>query len=165
MENQTSQGMAPSRVRSTRKALVTGNPKWDMMYHHLVDYKRKFHNCLVPNRYKELPQLGSWVSTQRRHYKLLQAGQDSPLTQERLNLLNQIGFVWATKDPRHVSFIVRLCYEMVTCILCQIYNRYFLGSTFLFDYLYALIGTMGTKVSRAIALQRKVWQLPCTSGL
>lgn len=82
---------------------VTGNTKWDMMYHNLMEYKRKHNNCLVPNRYKQMPQLGSWVSTQRRHYKLKQAGKDTPLTQLRLDLLNRVGFVWATKDPRHVS--------------------------------------------------------------
>ena len=83
--------------------LGTGNPKWDAMYDRLVEYRDKHQNCLVPNRYKEMPQLGSWVSTQRRHYKMLQAGKDSPLTQERLDLLTRVGFVWATRDPRHVS--------------------------------------------------------------
>lgn len=83
--------------------MVTGNTKWDTMYKHLVEYKRTHNDCLVPNRYKKLPQLGSWVSTQRRHYKMLQTGKDSPLDQERLDLLTRIGFVWATKDPRHVS--------------------------------------------------------------
>ncbi len=83
--------------------MVTGNTKWDTMYNHLVDYKRTHKDCLVPNRYKKMPQLGSWVSTQRRHYKMLLTGKDSPLDQQRLDLLTQIGFVWATKDPRHVS--------------------------------------------------------------
>ncbi len=83
---------------------VTGNRKWDTMYHHLVEYKNKHHDCLVPNRYKQMPQLGGWVSTQRRHYKLQQAGKDSPLTPQRLELLTNIGFVWATKDPRHVPW-------------------------------------------------------------
>ena len=81
----------------------TGNKKWDTMYHHLVTYKRNHNNCLVPNRYKQMPQLGNWVSTQRRYYKLKQAGNDTPLCQLRIDLLTKIGFVWATKDPRHVS--------------------------------------------------------------
>lgn len=97
-------------VKSKAKAkqppivLMTGNAKWDLMYHHLNEYKTKHNNCLVPNRYKELPQLGSWVSTQRRQYKLRKSGEDSPLTQERIDLLTKIGFVWATKDPRHVPW-------------------------------------------------------------
>jgi len=81
----------------------TGHTKWDAMYNHLLDYRKKHNNCLVPNRYKDMPQLGSWVSTQRRHYKMLQEGKDSPLTPQRLQLLTKIGFVWATRDPRHVS--------------------------------------------------------------
>ncbi len=81
----------------------TGNAKWDMMYMRLVQYKNEHDDCLVPNRYKPDTQLGSWVSTQRRHYKLLKSGKESALSQERLDLLTKLGFVWATRDPRHVS--------------------------------------------------------------
>ena len=92
-----------SSATPTTVASVTGNQKWDTMYHHLLQYKHKHKDCLVPNRYKHMPQLGSWVSSQRRHYKLKQAGKETPLTQLREELLIKIGFVWATKDPRHVS--------------------------------------------------------------
>mmetsp|Transcript_1646 Transcript_1646/g.2177 ORF Transcript_1646/g.2177 Transcript_1646/m.2177 type:complete len:455 (-) Transcript_1646:377-1741(-) len=84
--------------------ISTGNSKWNIMYNHLVEYKTKHQNCLVPNRYKQMPQLGSWVSTQRRHFKLLQAGKDAPLTEQRIEFLEKIGFVWATRDPRHVPW-------------------------------------------------------------
>lgn len=90
----------------TSIASGTGNRKWDTMYNHLLEYKNNHGDCLVPNRYTDMPQLGSWVSTQRRHYKLIEAGKDSPLTQTRLELLTKIGFVWATRDPRHVSSTV-----------------------------------------------------------
>lgn len=99
--------MATTKAANTTADPVTGNAKWDMMYHHLKQYKATHNNCLVPNRYKQMPQLGSWVSTQRRHYKLKKAGKDAPLTQQRMDLLNMIGFVWATKDPRHVPWELR----------------------------------------------------------
>lgn len=85
------------------------NSKWKKMFELLCDYKKDHGNCLVPNRYKPFPQLGRWVSTQRRHYKALQAGQDSNLmTQEHIDSLESIGFVWVTRDPRHVPWEVRV---------------------------------------------------------
>ncbi len=55
------------------------------------------------------------VSTQRLQYKILTSGssESTPMTPERANKLNSIGFVWATKDPRHVPWETR--YEE----LCQ----------------------------------------------
>lgn len=97
------QGVVYDTLRSEPIA-STGNKKWDAMYRKLIEYRNKHNNCLVPNRYKELPQLGSWVSTQRRHYKLRQEGKESLLSHDRHALLERIGFVWATKDPRHVPW-------------------------------------------------------------
>lgn len=37
-----------------------GNDKWEEMFNRLVEYKKKFGNCLVPNRFPEDPRLGSW---------------------------------------------------------------------------------------------------------
>lgn len=101
--------------------------KWHAMLQHLLDFKAKHGHTLVPNRYPESPQLGSWVSTQRRQYKLmleknqlesegkslspeqqLQSLKGSPMTEERAKILTEIGFVWSTKDPRHVPWETRL---------------------------------------------------------
>lgn len=121
---------------------VTGNAKWDAMYHHLISYKKKHNDCLVPNRYKLMPQLGSWVSTQRRHYKQKQIGKDTPLTQERLDLLSKIGFVWATKDPRHVSVqLFALSSSFIEILFTDSFSFHF------------TIGALGTKIQRIISLQ------------
>ena len=34
--------------------------KWDEMYKRLLKFKEKHGHCLVPNRYADDPQLGSW---------------------------------------------------------------------------------------------------------
>lgn len=34
--------------------------KWEEMFARLVAYKEKHGDCLVPNRYADDPQLGSW---------------------------------------------------------------------------------------------------------
>ena len=62
------------------------NDTWMRMYNHLVSYKKKFRNTRVPKNFKEDPQLGHWVKTQRGHCK----------EKHRVDLLNKIGFEW---DP------------------------------------------------------------------
>jgi len=39
-------------------------------------------------------QLSNWVSTQRQEYKLLQRGKTSRLTDDRIELLNKVDFIW-----------------------------------------------------------------------
>jgi hypothetical protein len=39
---------------------------WDRRFEKLVRYKQENGHCLVPQTYKEDPQLGNWVSSQRR---------------------------------------------------------------------------------------------------
>jgi hypothetical protein len=45
-------------------------------------------DCNVPKRYKANPQLGSWVKNQRKQAKL---------DDEKINKLNDIGFLWNAK--------------------------------------------------------------------
>lgn len=96
---------------ATRKMSVKENPtlqmKWEQMYARLLQYNEKHGNCLVPNRYKEDRSLGQWVSAQRRQYKQLQNGEDSPMTKERAAMLENIGFVWATLERGHVPWQIR----------------------------------------------------------
>jgi len=42
--------------------------------------------------------LGQWVSRQRRHYRLLREGKPSTMTQERIQQLERVGFVWNARD-------------------------------------------------------------------
>lgn len=59
---------------------------WDEMYQQLKEYKRKFGNCLVPQKY---PKLGNWVRLQRvrRNSRSI----------EQKRKLKSIGFVWNAK--------------------------------------------------------------------
>lgn len=43
------------------------------------------------------PQLGTWVHTQRRQYKLMIEGKKSSMTREKAQALNSLGFFWAAK--------------------------------------------------------------------
>lgn len=79
------------------------------MYERLKAYKRKHGNCLVPNRYPQDTQLGSWVSAQRRQYKIVTGGgtESAAMTPERAKKLRDLGFEWSTTNPRNVPWETR----------------------------------------------------------
>ncbi len=70
-----------------------GKAPWDQRYRELVDYKEKNGTTLVPQSH---PVLGQWVHSQRNHYRLKTSGKKSPMTDERLEKLNRIGFCFGT---------------------------------------------------------------------
>ncbi len=54
-------------------------------------------HCVVPQNYTKSNALGKWVAKQREQYCRYQEGKHSFLTEERIDLLNSIGFVWRLK--------------------------------------------------------------------
>ena len=52
---------------------------------------------MVPQRYQANPQLGTWVHTQRRQYKLLSDGKKSSMTQDKISALDALGFIWVAR--------------------------------------------------------------------
>lgn len=61
----------------------------------------------VPARYSKNRRLGIWVSAQRQQFKILNSPvvpetgkprRSAPLTQERVNLLNALGFTWTIRS-------------------------------------------------------------------
>ena len=68
---------------------------WQSRYNELQQYIQENGHAYVPQKY---PVLGLWVMQQRRQYKLLQDGKRSSFNgtdgQKRVQLLEQIGFVW-----------------------------------------------------------------------
>eukprot|EP00978_Attheya_sp_CCMP212_P025625 scaffold82791_cov49-Attheya_sp.AAC.2 len=64
---------------------------WDKRFQEVVDFKKvKGHADVATN----CGPLGTWISNQRRHYRLLKEGKDSPLTIDRLEKLESIGFTF-----------------------------------------------------------------------
>jgi hypothetical protein len=61
---------------------------WESMFDSLVEFKKIYGHCNVPQHWKENKRLGKWVNTQRTAYK---RGKLSP---EKQKQLNGIGFVW-----------------------------------------------------------------------
>jgi len=67
---------------------------WKQRFNELKTYKKKHGDCLVPQRYEQNPKLGRWVSVQRKEYKKLLNGENAFITEERIDQLNEIDFVW-----------------------------------------------------------------------
>jgi hypothetical protein len=67
--------------------------QWDVRYQQLQVYKHEHGDCCVPISYAN-KQLANWVHNQRKQYNLRQTGKASDLTTERLERLQDIGFVW-----------------------------------------------------------------------
>jgi len=77
--------------------------QWNFRYGQLIEYKEKHGHCNVPQLYEpnkklgtwvHYQRLGMWVGHQRTQYRLLQQGKQSSMTEERIDKLEEIGFVW-----------------------------------------------------------------------
>eukprot|EP00985_Skeletonema_marinoi_P012440 scaffold6002_cov83-Skeletonema_marinoi.AAC.2 len=68
--------------------------KWEERLAQLKAFKEEHNHANVPQRYPTNPQLGIWVTTQRRDYRLRKEGKQSPMTNERIRELEAISFVW-----------------------------------------------------------------------
>lgn len=72
--------------------------KWQERFIELIEYQKRYGNCLVPHYYSSNRPLARWVKRQRYQYNLLQQGKRSSITSERVKLLNTCGFVWDSHE-------------------------------------------------------------------
>ena len=78
---------------------------WYNRLQDLIDFKNEYGTCHVP--YSANPKLSSWVSSQRYNYKQNRDGKATSLTSERINQLDEIGFIWEANKYKS-SFDKRL---------------------------------------------------------
>lgn len=77
--------------------------QWDLHIRALTEFKEKNCSCLVPVGYVHIfkngnrVNLGSWVNAVRMSKK---GGNNFKLTQDRINQLNLLGFVWKVVNGR-----------------------------------------------------------------
>lgn len=86
-----------SRLNALGFVWSTTDPRhipWDQRFNELVEYKNKFGDTCVPIGYKDNPQLGNWVSTQRQEMRVLKLGRNTRLDEGRIAKLKGIGFLW-----------------------------------------------------------------------
>jgi len=97
---------------------------WMERYAELVDFKRQYGHCLVPNTFIDNPPLAEWVKRQRYQYKLRNLGEHNSMTQERIEKLERLGFVWNSHDQMWEERLkdVKLYIEINGD--CNVPNRY-----------------------------------------
>jgi hypothetical protein len=78
---------------------------WDYLFDSLKAYKSTHGDTFVPATYPDNPQLGNWVDNQRQLYRMRQEAEESGdnmsyefITDDRIDRLNSIGFVWNAND-------------------------------------------------------------------
>ena len=74
---------------------INSSDGWQTRFEELKEYKTKFGNCDVPQKYSPNQRLGSWVNKQRNEYNNREAGKKSQMTNYRIDQLNGIDFRWA----------------------------------------------------------------------
>jgi superfamily II DNA or RNA helicase len=65
---------------------------WDKMFEALLDYKREYGNCNVPDKWPENRKLSGWVGNQRQFRKR------GVLTPSRIKRLKEIDFDWNIRN-------------------------------------------------------------------
>lgn len=71
---------------------------WDLRLRQLIEYKQEHGDTCVPITYAANPALAQWISRQRKNYNAKRRGHATTLTQERMEQLDAIGFVWNRWD-------------------------------------------------------------------
>ncbi|CAB9515440.1 helicase [Seminavis robusta] len=67
---------------------------FDQRLDQLNRFKRKFHHTKVPKGYNGIPGLRQWVIKTRKKYRGRQQGIPSDLTNDQVDMLDEIGFWW-----------------------------------------------------------------------
>jgi hypothetical protein len=73
------------------------DPRWERSFRGLREFRRRFGHCNVPSEWAENVNLGRWVVKMRG---LNRAGR---LSDEKVRLLNELGFVWDVKGVREAG--------------------------------------------------------------
>ena len=74
------------------------NNRWMATFKMLDDFRKVNGHCNVPSSCTQgNKKIGMWVNSQRTQFKRLKDDKTSPITQERIDLLDSIGFVWSRR--------------------------------------------------------------------
>mmetsp|Transcript_15888 Transcript_15888/g.34382 ORF Transcript_15888/g.34382 Transcript_15888/m.34382 type:complete len:505 (-) Transcript_15888:107-1621(-) len=76
---------------------VRDRADWNDRYEQLLEFKKENGHCIVPQHYSFNRSLGKWVAKQREQYRFYREGKHSFLTEERIDLLKSVEFVWQIK--------------------------------------------------------------------
>ncbi len=104
-------GMTQQRIQLLEDVDFIWDPfqyAWDMKYNELCDFiSINGHSAIRAKRGSKNFPLARWVSVQRSYYKKYLNGEKTSLTEERIEKLNQIGFVWENSHVDEIQMMVR----------------------------------------------------------
>ena len=83
-------------LESVEVVCDTSAALWTERFRELCEFKAHFGHCRVPREYSSNPKLGKWVTNQRQNYKLYWEGKPSGMTEQRIQELERVEFVWDT---------------------------------------------------------------------
>ena len=95
-QNKKRNRLTKEQIQLLDKIEFVWQPKsrdWRAMYLRLLEYKKAHGNCNVPQKWSKDMKLARWVSAQR------QEKSEGKITEERLRLLDGIGFEWNRGKP------------------------------------------------------------------
>merc|ERR1739845_17336 len=75
--------------------LLVRDKRWMMRYNELLQFHKKYGHCRVPHGHVENRKLSWWVMNQRAQFQLWKQRKKNWLSEERIALLNAIGFDWS----------------------------------------------------------------------
>jgi hypothetical protein len=81
------------------------NKQWHVMFRRLVAHRKKYGSANVRRTYKDDPKLATWVNSQRTSYR------KKGLSEERINRLESIGFVWKDREAWDQMFRKLVSYK------------------------------------------------------
>jgi len=87
---------------------ISQTDQWHRRLQELTEFYDTFGHSNVPEDYAENYQLGQWVMNQRLLYKYYLAGLQSPLSPERIEALEAIGFQWNVHSHHWFQMFRRL---------------------------------------------------------
>ena len=104
--------LSPEQVEKLKAVQFEWNSKsvlddlaWNERYQRLQQFQQQHGHTDVPQKYKEDPELGTWVANQRRRYN------QNTLRQDRTDLLNALTFNWLIKGGAKHAKISTSAYD------------------------------------------------------
>jgi hypothetical protein len=96
----------PSHMTKSRAVLLdamgfvwdTHEATWLERFRELKQFKVDHGHVNVPTNYSPNAKLGTWAHHQRRQYRKWKNDQPNHITNERVDLLESIGFVWSPRQ-------------------------------------------------------------------
>lgn len=75
-------------------SMKTREARWIVRYNELLEFRVENGHCRVPHGYSQNRKLSWWVMNQRAQFAHRKQGKKTWLTDERIQLLNDVGFIW-----------------------------------------------------------------------